>query len=32
MKRLFGESTRWWEIILGGVLIAAPFIAILAEM
>lgn len=30
--KLFGASTKWWEIIIGGILLAAPFIAIMASM
>ncbi len=31
-KRLFGYEAKWYEIIIGGILLAAPFIAILASM
>ena len=30
--KLFGYNAKWYEIIIGGALIAAPFIAILASM
>jgi len=30
--KMFGKGTKWWEILVGSVAIAAPFIAILASM